>query len=124
MPEKPSTDTVELIERIYEVERRLPRATQMRMKWNVWIEPTTEAMVIQLRARVWARPLGTQRVVYPRDWWEAFKHRFFPLWALARWPVRHAIVTIEAFHEYPGLLVEGITPRLTFQYRRHDAGRE
>ena len=26
-------------------------------------------------------------VSFPADWWEAFKERWFPSWALARWPV-------------------------------------
>lgn len=30
-------------------------------------------------------------VRYPADWWEAFKARWFPAWALARWPVRETI---------------------------------
>ena len=24
---------------------------------------------------------------FPRDWWEAFKERWFPEWARKRWPV-------------------------------------
>jgi hypothetical protein len=32
-------------------------------------------------------------VSYPRDWWEALKDRWFPRWALQRWPVR--LTTVE-----------------------------
>jgi hypothetical protein len=29
------------------------------------------------------------KVHYPEDWWQALKERWFPEWALVRWPVRY-----------------------------------
>ena len=31
---------------------------------------------------------------YPKDWWQAVKRRFFPKWALRRWPVMFTFIDI------------------------------
>jgi hypothetical protein len=36
---------------------------------------------------VWGMVGDRVEVKVPLDWWQAFKERWFPLWALARWPV-------------------------------------
>lgn len=40
---------------------------------------------------------------YPRDWWQAFKQRWFCKWMLRRWPVETEDVW--AVHKYPDLAV-------------------
>jgi hypothetical protein len=52
-----------------------------------------DSLAIQLNATVFAQRLDEQTVEYPADWWQAFKERFFPGWAIRRWPV-HRIVKI------------------------------
>jgi hypothetical protein len=47
-------------------------------------------------------------VSYPATWWQAFKQRFFPSWALNRWPVQLTTVkrdpvTVEAEALFPEL---------------------
>lgn len=42
-------------------------------------------------------------VTYPADWWQHFKQRWFPRWALNRWPVRLAEVTVHASELFPEL---------------------
>lgn len=37
--------------------------------------------------------------IYPADWWQAFKARWFPGWALSRWPVKWEKVVIQ--HLFP-----------------------
>lgn len=32
---------------------------------------------------------------YPKDWWQAFKERWFPKWALRRWPVEMEVIDID-----------------------------
>ena len=32
---------------------------------------------------------------WPRDWWQAFKLRWFPKWALSRWPATYDEIDIE-----------------------------
>jgi len=31
-------------------------------------------------------------VQYPRDWWEAFKARWFPVWVLRSCPVQYTVI--------------------------------
>lgn len=32
---------------------------------------------------------------WPRTWWDAFKERWFPQWAIARWPVEYRRIDID-----------------------------
>ncbi len=32
-----------------------------------------------------------QEIAVPTDWWQHFKARWFPRWALARWPVKQTV---------------------------------
>jgi hypothetical protein len=34
-------------------------------------------------------------VAVPKDWWQHFKQRWFPGWALRRWPVQYRIIERE-----------------------------
>lgn len=54
-----------------------------------------EKLVVQLKGAVEARVLERQEVRYPADWRQAFKERWFPAWALCRWPVKHEVVCLE-----------------------------
>ena len=38
---------------------------------------------------------------YHKDWWNAFKDRFFPLWLLQRFPVEYEVKTIRACEFHP-----------------------
>ena len=61
-----------------------------------WLEHHINKMVMHLQAYVLAEKIAEVRdkVIYPRDWWEAFKDRWFPFWAKCRWPVRYSTVTV------------------------------
>lgn len=50
------------------------------------------------------------RIHYPRDWWQSFKQRWFPEWALKHWPVieRDEIVDVKAL--YPTINIPGHKP--------------
>ncbi|HEY3499508.1 MAG TPA: hypothetical protein VGK73_32685 [Polyangiaceae bacterium] len=53
-------------------------------------------------------PMVLPSYSYPLDWWQAFKGRWFPQWALKRWPVRNKTVggeekTIEVYAIFPEL---------------------
>lgn len=45
------------------------------------------------------RLLERVEVQWPADWWQHFKERWSPEWALRRWPVRYEQRTLEA-HEW------------------------
>lgn len=64
------------------------------------LEDDVSGMALELRAYVWQEVLQNERVTlavdesgafeaaWPATWWEHFKQRWFPAWALARWPVK------------------------------------
>lgn len=58
-------------------------------------------VVITFRQSLWGEDVGTLRVRYPADWWQAFKQRYAPRWALRRWPVRYTTVSQDVRAVYP-----------------------
>lgn len=70
-------------------------------------------MVHQLCLDVFGRPakqtVTFEPVSYPATWWQAFKQRFFPRWAIKRWPVQLTVVkrpdvVVEAEALFPELV--------------------
>lgn len=53
---------------------------------------------------------------WPADWWQAFKERWFPMWALRRWPVRcHELHReIERYKVCPHLAVDPQRKHISF----------
>jgi hypothetical protein len=47
-------------------------------------------------------------VSYPATWWDGFKLRFFPRWAIRRWPARYARIVIKAMALFPELQARGL----------------
>lgn len=39
---------------------------------------------LRVRGYIFAEDVGTAKVKYPRDWWQHFKERWFPKWALEK----------------------------------------
>ena len=58
-----------------------------------------EHLVLEMRSAVWAEKIQDETAVlevrYPRNWWQHLKHRWFPHWALRRWPVQETVVRRE-----------------------------
>lgn len=44
---------------------------------------------------------ASMEIKYPQDWWQSFKERWFPDWALSRWPVRYKVHEIKAEALFP-----------------------
>jgi hypothetical protein len=42
-------------------------------------------------------------ISYPETWWDAFKERWFPRWAMARWPVTLTKIEIEKAFAFPNI---------------------
>jgi hypothetical protein len=42
-----------------------------------------------------------KEVKYPKNWWQAFKLRWFPVWAKRRWPVEYEIFIFDVKAIYP-----------------------
>lgn len=95
--------------RVY-LKRCLPNA-ELRARQD----PRLDHMVLELHSSIWGekqmeKEVKAEVVVkHPADWWQAFKKRWFPGWALKRWPVRMEVVrkvqraSCEAWVLYPSL---------------------
>jgi hypothetical protein len=60
---------------------------------------TTEiatGMALRLVAEITSTQPQVQVVEYPATWWDAFKLRWFPRWALKRWPALMGSTRVEA----------------------------
>lgn len=71
------------------------------------IEYTADYCAIELRTFVWAEKEEQQKqtVKYPANWWQGVKERWFPKWALKRWPVVYTVFTYSVKVLYPQLNV-------------------
>ena len=61
--------------------------------------------IARIQVLIWSEKITT--IAYPKDWWEAFRSRWFPKWVLSRWPVEYVKFDVRAIYpEYraaPGL---------------------
>lgn len=68
------------------LDRRLLNSTQTEV--NAAIDIATDSLIMQLTTYIHGLP--GERIFfdesYPKAWWDAFKQRWFPAWALKRWP--------------------------------------
>lgn len=70
-----------------------------------------------LRTAIFAQRLDEQVVRYPADWWQAFKRRFFPRWALRRWPALEVVKTMRLYAWYPDVMVPDHRSQFVIQIR-------
>ena len=75
----------------YTVPRELAGLTIDR---DEFVERFDDLVVRRLRAYLYGRELG--QLELPADWWQDFKLRWFPKWALARWPARMRRLNVTA----------------------------
>ncbi len=64
-------------------------------------DPWGEELAIRLQGFIWGRSLQPVEYSWPKDWWEHFKERWFPIWAKHRWPVRRRHIKVEWKEVYP-----------------------
>lgn len=60
---------------------------------------------VSLRGYLWGEKVHNETIKYPRDWYQSFKARWFPAWALRRWPVVYTVHTIDITALYPDLRI-------------------
>jgi hypothetical protein len=63
---------------------------------RVFLDDYIGSIVLQLKGSIFYENL--ERIEYPCDWWQALKGRWFPGWALERWPVRYKRYEINAYY--------------------------
>jgi hypothetical protein len=62
-----------------------------------------DGYVCRLHAHIWGTVENEEHYEWPATWWDAVKLRFFPKWALKRWPVLMKEVTAKRGIIYPGI---------------------
>jgi len=62
------------------------------------------SLYMGIAAKLYSSLLDTASVSYPADWWQAVKERWFPKWAISRWPVRYTTKTFEAKQYLPSCI--------------------
>lgn len=87
--------------------------TSERIQYDRYEDQIHGQMVHRLCLDVFGRPskqiVTFEPVSYPATWWQAFKQRFFPRWALRRWPIQFTTVkrpdvVVEAEALFPELV--------------------
>jgi len=70
---------------------------------GIYIDPdvVADAWVAEVHAYIWAEDMGRYEMQYPADWWQAFKERWLPAWAKARWPVKWTVEVVDIKALYP-----------------------
>ncbi len=66
------------------------------MEMEARVDHMTRRLVLSLRSVCCGKTVERIDVEakYPADWWEAFKERWFPKWALQRWPVKYKTISV------------------------------
>ena len=105
MADKVNVKDIVLERLAYGARYSMPRALAQSLDIEQVADVVTSNFDYSLRAAIYAQRLDEQRVSWPADWWEAFKYRFFPQWALRRWPVREEMRVMRLFAWYPEKLI-------------------
>lgn len=59
--------------------------------------------LVQARGFIWHKQIDRLDIKYPKNWKEAFKERWFPEWALERWPIKYTEHAYDVAALYPDL---------------------
>lgn len=68
---------------------------------STMLDHMTNDMIVMMEREIWAEPKVTHTVRHPLDWWEHVKQRWFPAWALKRWPVAETVHELHIQRLYP-----------------------
>ena len=104
----------------YAVMEAVPKAllSSAKMEASKWVEFTQDRLVLRLSAYMLEQQVDEQYLEYPADWWEAVKLRWFPAWALRRWPVRYTHWRASVCAAYPDRTIPGERTVIVTRYER------
>lgn len=100
-----SIERIRLEARRFLCEQRIDINELGPIKLRMIEEEIGRRFVVQLQQAVASRKYDVKTVRFPADWRQAFKERWFPKWALKRWPVKYQEVTMEANAYYPDIQI-------------------
>lgn len=67
------------------------------------LELVANEMVLELKKYFYQREIFSETVKihdFPKTWWDAFKLRWFPKWALKRWQPEYQTINISTSHNH------------------------
>ncbi len=67
------------------------------------VEDYTRQWAVEIRRHIYGKQLDQVEVRHPATWWDATKERWFPRWALRRWPAAYACHTMLATAYWPSI---------------------
>lgn len=87
---------------------------------GAWIERCAELDAYAFRRMfTLAGQQKAETVSFPCDWWQHFKQRWFPAWALVRWPVRLGTVSFHAVRVFDGIPAPVADGAVYYALERH-----
>lgn len=81
-----------------------------RVEFSCSIERCMGEMVLSIDHYVATQQLERIEVKYPADWWQHLKQRWYPIWAIKRWPVKYTCQQMEAKALYPKIALPNKDP--------------
>lgn len=91
----------EINEVVFDVEKAYSQHaitnTEVQARYDIAFQAVIVSAMKRFLEEKSSPPLTIQ---YPADWWQALKKRWFPCWALQRWPVRMHVHTVTASIQY------------------------
>lgn len=81
-----------------------------------------EQLELSFKGWLWGESLGQARIVYPADWWQAFKERWFPSFLRDRYPIIYSVREIDVKAIYPRLRNRMLYPEVEHVIHVEDKG--
>ena len=85
------------------------------LRMESYLGTTTLSLAIKMYKYLESEEVGKHCVTYPRDWWQYFKQRWFPVWLRKRYPVQYKSEKFEMGVLYPEFK-PGLTGKRTIVY--------
>ena len=95
-----------ILERLtFGLAHRLSSNIMDNMEVNCYLDRFADHIVFQIKNYFWGEKSPELIIEYPLNWWQAFKQRWFPQWALKRWPVILKVHHLNVLTIYPDLKI-------------------
>lgn len=85
------------------IQERLSETTlsNVDVKFGSSADKIGDGVLMQVQGFLLGETPEPKHIRHPEDWWQAFKERWFPKWALKRWPVIMSVHEISFKVFYP-----------------------
>ena len=71
-----------------------------------------DSITARVKGFIWSSKIDTVHIQYPKDWWQAFKERWYPAWLKRKYPVVYRKRKIDFYAMYPEYKHKTEDPRL------------